>query len=318
MIRKIVRPLLAGIGAVGALVLVNRGLSGGLPISHLEGIQRRWTWRGHEVFATEAGEGPLVVMVHGVYAGASSFEYRHLFGRLSARHRVIAFDFLGCGLSDKPNLDYNADVFVEQIVDAVAQFTEGPVTLIGSQLGAAFAIRAAVRSGPRVRGLVAICPTGLGGVLDGAESPMRNATTPVLRAPVVGESVYNLLASKQYIRRFLEREAYGDADSVTDEVVDNYYAVTHQPGARWVPAAFLGGRLDCDVARDLPFVEAPLLVLWGKRATINPARNAPEYAELAKRAQVEYFVKSALLPHEEEPDLVAERIERFVTEAAPL
>ena len=106
--------------------------------------------------------------------------------------------------------------------------------------------------------------------------------------------------------------------AVTAEIVDNYYAVTHQPGARWVPAAFIGGRLDCDVARDLPFLEAPLLVLWGKRAgAVNPARNAREYTELAKHAEVEYYVKSGLLPHEEEAELVAERIEQFATGHRP-
>lgn len=86
-------------------------------------------------------------------------------------------------------------------------------------------------------------------------------------------------------------------------------------GRAFVPAAFVGGALNCDVARDLPFVEAPVLLLWGKRAkNINPARHAKEYAELSRHAEIELFVNSALLPHEEEPDAVAARIETFLAD----
>lgn len=312
VLRKLLRPLLAGAGAAGALVLLNRGLASGLPVSHLAGAQRRWNWRGYDIFAVEAGEGPPVMLIHGMYAGASSYEFRKLFPLLAQRHRVVALDLLGCGLSDKPSIHYTAELFVEQIADAVAEFGSDETTLVGSSLGAAFAIRAAAHLGSVSR-LVAICPAGLAGVFDGSQGSRRRALTSLFHAPVLGESIFNGVTSKPSLRRFLEHRVYGDPAAVTPEIVEHYYAITHQPGARYVPGAFAGGRLDCDVARDLPFVEAPLLVLWGKRASpVNPARNAAEYAELAKNAQVEYYDESGLLPQEEEPHAVAARIERFI------
>lgn len=51
----------------------------------------------------DEGEGPLVVMVHG--NPTWSYYYRNLIRLLSRSHRVIAFDHIGCGLSDKPQ-DY--------------------------------------------------------------------------------------------------------------------------------------------------------------------------------------------------------------------
>jgi len=48
----------------------------------------------------DVGAGPVVVMVHG--NPTWSYYYRNLIGRLSASHRVIAIDHIGCGLSDKP------------------------------------------------------------------------------------------------------------------------------------------------------------------------------------------------------------------------
>jgi pimeloyl-ACP methyl ester carboxylesterase len=314
-VKKIVRPFLAGAGVTGALAATNRALSNApVPTNALGGTQRPWSWRGSDVFATEAGSGPPVLLVHGVYAGASSYEFRKLFPLLAQRHRVVAFDLIGCGLSDKPKLPYNAELFVEQIVDALDVLAGEPVAVVASSLGAAFAIRAATRVHDRIARLAVICPTGLGGTLDKGPRGPGPAITALFRSPVLGEAAFNALASKASIRSFLRKQVYADPASVTPEIVDHYYAVTHQPGARFVPAAFVGGALDCDVARDLPFLTIPLNVLWGERApAINARSNADEFLRLTHDARLVTFARSGLLPHEEEPEAVDAALAAFLT-----
>lgn len=308
------RPLVAGAGLTGAVAAVNRRLlEGPLPTNALGGKQRRWNWRGFNIFATELGSGPLVVLVHGIYAGASSYEYRKLFPLLAKTHRVIALDLLGCGLSDRPNLPYSAELFVEQIVEAIGEFGAEPTTLVGSSLGGAFAIRAAARMSDRVKHLVAICPTGLAGVLDGLPKGPQPAVTAMIRTPLMGEAFFNALASKPSIKWFLVNQSYADKTSATDEVVAHYYAVTHQPGSRYVPAYFVGGGLNCNVARDLPFVDSPVLIAWGERASsISPVANADEFVQLARDGHLVTFKNSGLLPHEEEPEAMCAAIEAFL------
>jgi pimeloyl-ACP methyl ester carboxylesterase len=313
-VKKFVRPLAAGAGVTGAIAAFNRSVSNvPLPANALHGAVRRWDWRGHGVFATELGSGPLVILVHGVYAGASSYEFRNLFPLLAQTHRVVAFDFLGCGLSDRPNLGYSADLFTEQIIDAIAEFgpTE-PVTLIGSSLGGAFVIRAAARTTRRVNALVTICPAGLGGILDRPATGAQRAVAGSIRSPFLGEALFNALGSRPSIRFFL-RQTYGDDARVMPEVVDHYYALSHQPGARFVPAHFVGGLLNCNVAQDLPFVDAPMLIAWGERASVfSPLANAGEFLKLAQHAKLVTFANSGLLPHEEEPVAMLEAIEAFL------
>jgi pimeloyl-ACP methyl ester carboxylesterase len=313
-VKKIVRPFLAGAGVTGAIAATNRALSNApVPTNALGGTPRPWSWHGSEIFATEAGAGPPVLLVHGVYAGASSYEFRKLFPLLAQRHRVVAFDLIGCGLSDKPKLSYNAELFVEQIADALDAFADEPVAVVASSLGAAFAIRAASRAHDRIARLAVICPTGLGGTLDKGPTGPGPAITALFRTPLLGEAAFNALASKASIRSFLRKQVYADPAHVTREVVDHYYAVTHQPGARYVPAAFAGGALDCDVARDLPFLTIPLHVLWGERApAINPRSNADEFLRLARDARLTTFANSGLLPHEEEPEAVGEALGDFL------
>ncbi|HEV8021430.1 MAG TPA: alpha/beta fold hydrolase, partial [Candidatus Lustribacter sp.] len=271
-------------------------------------------WRGHGIFSTELGAGPPIVLVHGVYAGASSYEYRKLFSLLAERHRVVAFDLLGCGLSDRPNIGYSADLFTELVIDALADAGGGePVTVIGSSLGAAFAIRSAARSTLRVANVVAICPTGLGGVLDRAPNGAQLMLSGTVRTPVLGEAVFNGLVSRPSIRYFLGHTSYADPASATAEIIDHYYAVAHQPGARYVPAHFVGGMLNCNIAQDLPFVDAPMLVAWGEQAsTFSPLANAGEFLKLAQAAKLVTFANSGLLPHEEEPEAVCAAIEAFL------
>ncbi|MGH7706568.1 MAG: alpha/beta fold hydrolase [Vulcanimicrobiaceae bacterium] len=313
-LRRALRPLGAIAGLTGAAAVVNRGLRerSGLPHDHLGGVRRPWRWRGYDVFATEAGSGPLVLLVHGLSPGGSSYEFRKLFGLLAGEFRVVAFDLLGCGLTEMPDIAYSTDVFVEQIVDALTVFGDEPAALVASSLGAAFAIRAAARANSRVARLIAICPMGLGGAADAPGNP-RSAFASLVRTPVVGESIYNGLASRPALRRYLRTQAYADPAAVTDDVLRHYSAVMHQPGARFVAAHLLGGALVCDVARDLPFVDAPLLVLWGDRApATNPVGRAGEYARLARHGELRTVAHAALLPHEEQPADVACEIGRFL------
>lgn len=62
---------------------------------------------GHDLFVVEQGpaEGPTLVLLHG-FPG-SSFDWRHVMAALAPRWRLLAFDFLGFGLSAKPDRRYS-------------------------------------------------------------------------------------------------------------------------------------------------------------------------------------------------------------------
>jgi phosphomannomutase len=320
-LRKALRPIGALAGLTGAAALLNRSLRNGgpLPVDHIGGRRLPWVWRTYDIFVTELSPPePVdpdvlpVLLVHGIYAGASSYEFRKLAPLLAKKRRVVALDLLGCGLSEMPDLVYSSELFVEQIVDALGEFFTGPMLLVGSSMGGAFAIRAAARAPDRVRALAAIAPTGLAGVLDGDANGAQRVSGALFRSPVVGETLWNGLASRASLRWFLASQSYADPASVTPDVLDHYYALTHQPGARYVPSYFVGGALNIDVARDLPFVEAPLLVLWGEEASrTNPVAGAQEYVRLAGVGEVVTFAGARLLPHEEAAEAVAAAIDAF-------
>ncbi|MBO9708655.1 MAG: alpha/beta fold hydrolase [Caulobacter sp.] len=60
------------------------------------------THRGQRIHYTVEGEGPLVVLQHGLFMDAASWKANGVVGALADRHRVACVDSLGHGLSDKP------------------------------------------------------------------------------------------------------------------------------------------------------------------------------------------------------------------------
>ena len=59
-----------------------------------------FTHRGHRIFHKVEGSGPWLLLVHGF--PTASWDWHRVWPALAARFRVLAFDLLGYGYSDKP------------------------------------------------------------------------------------------------------------------------------------------------------------------------------------------------------------------------
>jgi pimeloyl-ACP methyl ester carboxylesterase len=90
---------------------------------------------GHDVFVMRRpGVGPTLLLLHGF--PSSSYDWREMLETEPLQHRdVLAFDFLGFGLSDKPpgrnSLLRQADITQE----LVERYTDGSVFLIAHDMG---------------------------------------------------------------------------------------------------------------------------------------------------------------------------------------
>lgn len=95
---------------------------------------------GHKIFVRErrgAVDEPPLLFLHGY--PSSSYDWRHAFGRLDG-NRLVVFDFLGFGLSDKPrdhvySLQPQADI-VETLA---ARFANEPLVMVSHDMGSSVA-----------------------------------------------------------------------------------------------------------------------------------------------------------------------------------
>ena len=72
------------------------------------------------------GKGTPLVLIHGVGAGESSYEWRHNFEALAERYQVYAFDLPGFGKSARRNSTYTADLYVTALIDFLRDVVKEP------------------------------------------------------------------------------------------------------------------------------------------------------------------------------------------------
>ncbi len=317
--RRLTTALALAGGAVAGLGALNTWLSwrAGPLESSLPGQSRfyHWTRDGalYNVFYKVDGDGPPVLLVHGINAAASSDEMRAPFTGLSQAHRVYAIDLLGFGLSDRPGRAYTAADYVDLIDDFLRDVVQQPAAIIASSLSAAYAIAVAARAPERVTSLILICPTGLQRLADPPGTRQR-LIGAILRLPVLGSGLFNLLVSRPMLRYFLVERTYADPGRVTEKLLDAYSCTSHQDGARYAPAAFLGGALNLSVRETYPSLARPVQIVWGREAKITPVSDANLFIRARPASRLKVFDRAGLLPHDECADEFLELARQVLSE----
>jgi pimeloyl-ACP methyl ester carboxylesterase len=267
-----------------------------------------------------AGSGPPLLLVHSVNAAASAYEVGPIFARQRTTRRVYAPDLPGFGYSDRSARRYDPRLYTDAIHDLLDEIARrdgaAPVDALAISLGAEFLARAAVERPERVRRLVLVTPTGFARGADRLRAAAGSTReVPGLHAtvsfPLWGPALFNLLVSRPSIRFFL-RKTFG-RDDIDPAMIDYAYATAHQPGAANAPFAFLAGRLFSRDIRDV--YEALRQPVWLAHGTKGDFSDFSEsgWAMARPNWRVEPFPTGAL-PHFEEPDLFAAKLEAFLTE----
>ena len=267
-----------------------------------------------------AGDGPPLLLVHSINAAGSAYEVQPIFERAKARHRVYAVDLPGFGFSDRSPRRYDVRLYVEAIhdmLDVIAADTgSAPVDALALSLSSEFVARAAVEQPQHLRSLTLVTPTGFSKTyrdLQGAPGATREIPGfyGFFTFPLWSQGIYDLLVSRRSIRYFLER-TWGAKD-IDEGLLDYDYLVTHQPGAKNAPYAFVSGRL---FSKDIRTVyEALRLPVWMPHGTRGDFADfsAAGWTRARPNWQVQAWATGAL-PQFEEPEAFDRDLERFLAE----
>ncbi|XP_042499093.1 uncharacterized protein LOC122077270 [Macadamia integrifolia] len=305
-----------------------------------------WQWKFNEksvniYYEEHDGEKPEprknILMLPTISDVSTVEEWRSVAEDIVSRNgnvnwRATIVDWPGLGYSDRPKLDYNADVIENFLVefmnapDSPLRQSDDELVVFGGGHAATVALRAVKKGLVKLSAIAAVAPTWAGPlpIVFGRDSNMETRyglLRGTLRTPAVGWMMYNVLVSNEKaIESQYKSHVYSDPEKVTPGIIESRYALTKQKGARYLPAAFLTGLLDPVKSRE-EFLElftalegkAPVLVV---STTGSPKRSKAEMVALEGAKGVSKFVEvsGALLPHEEYPASVAEELYRFLQE----
>lgn len=293
-----------------------------MQVTKAEASGSQWQWQGHSIYYTKAGDRhpqrPPLLLIHGF--GASTDHWRKNISGLKSDFEVWAIDLLGFGRSAKPDIQYGGDLWRDQLHNFIAKVIRQPAVLVGNSLGGYAALCMAAQCPESAAGLVLVNSAG-------PFTSTRPVTKPnpfqqyleltakgVLLQSWASFLLFQYIRQRSVIRKTLER-VYLDHSAITEELIDDIYRPSCDPGAAQVFASVFRTPQGENVDVLLSQLSCPLLMVWGEA---DPWINAKErgakfrhyYPELT-----EHYLKAGHCPHDEVPDQFNTLLREWVLKA---
>ena len=255
---------------------------------------------GHRVAFRYDGEGPLVVLIHGI-TGRSA-QWQPVVENLAAHRTVLAPDLLGHGESAKPRGDYSLGAYASGVRDIVVALGHDRATVVGHSLGGGIAMQFAYQFPELCERLVLVSSGGLGRevhpLLRASTLPGSEVVLPLLthaRVLAAGEAISRAIG-------LLKLRAGTDLAEFASG-----YASLGDAEARAAFIATMRAVLDAGGQRvsaldRLYLAEVmPTLIVWGSRDPIIPPEHGRAAHEAMPGSRFELLEGLGHFPHLERP-----------------
>lgn len=241
----------------------------------------------------EAGSGPALVLLHGT-GGHADVYLRNLRG-LSPHFRVIAYDLLGHGFTEKPGGLYTPDRYAAHLQDLLDALGIERAHLSGSSLGAWVAAWFAAHYPNRAGGVVLNAPGNIRNNPEGMDL-IRESSLRAVRE-----------ATRDSVRERLNWIFFRQ-DLLTDELAEIRYRIYTQPGFQKAMEDILCLQIPEVRAKYtwdptwLGRITSPALVLWNGHDPFGTLDDGRALTGWIPGATIEVIENSGHLAQWEAPD----------------
>lgn len=234
---------------------------------------------GYDVRIADAGQGPVIVFIHGSGPGASgASNFRDNWPAfVDAGYRVILPDMIGYGASSKPEgIDYTLQLFTDTLYEALRAHGVERAVLVGNSLGGGVAIQMTLDHPEFAEKLVLMAPGCI-------EEQASYFTMPGIAKMVsgFGSPDFNLDEQRRLVSNLVHPSF---ASKIPDALVEERFAV-----ARTQPKDVLARMRTPNLAPRLGELQQPILVMWGLQDEFCPESGARHFLEAGCDARTMTF-----------------------------
>lgn len=241
-----------------------------------------------EFHYVEEGDGHVVIFLHGLFGALSNFE--QTFGHFARQYRVVV-----------PLLPIYTLPILNTNVKALAEFLDRfirykgwkEVNLLGNSLGGHVALVYSRMRPEKVRSLILTGSSGLYENAFGGSFPRRE--------------------DKEYLRKKIAL-TFHDPKHVTDELVEECYETVNDKGKLIRILALAKSAIRHNMAKEIPRMTMPVLLIWGRQDTITPPHVAEEFHALFPINELHWIDACGHAPMMEHPDEFNRILEKWLAE----
>lgn len=205
------------------------------------------------------GEGEAVVLVHG-YA-TPMYIYDKIFNRLvSEGYKVLRYDLIGRGLSERVDADYTPSLFARQLNELTeAVLGDEKFILFGTSMGGTITTTFCREYPGKVKKLILLAPAGM----DNFKPPFY---MKLCQIPVLGKALFQAIGAKSLLNGCASEMKYSP-DEVDDYMEQFAYCLRYKGFVRCTFSSLINTILRTDVAvkgyESVAKQDIPMLVVWG-------------------------------------------------------
>ncbi len=240
--------------------------------------------------------GKTVVLVHGFSVPYFIFDITFEF-LVKSGFRVLRYDLLGRGLSDRPNVKYDIHLFVNQLKDLIDALKLKNISLIGLSMGGPITAAFINQYPGYVSKHVLIDPAGA----------QRTALLWILEAtklPILGELALGLFGSEAMIKN-IASDLF-DPESV--EHFQNQYRIQMQYKGfkRAILSTMRNDMLESfyETYERIGKLKKATLLFWGKEDKTVPFENSGLLMKALPHAEFHAIENCGHIPHYERPEII--------------
>jgi pimeloyl-ACP methyl ester carboxylesterase len=272
--------------------------------------EERWAEvDGHRMRYLRAGNGPAVLLIHGLMA--YSFSWRHAIPALAPMRTVIAPDLLGTGFSDQPpDLDVSLTAQAQRLWKFLDDLGVETTDVVGSSLGGGIAVRMTAMSPERVNKLVLAAPI----------NPWSRHGRWITRLLATKFGARMFMSSLPLIRAtgdFWLKRLFGDPKRIAPGTFEGYAAPLAKRSAWQYGMAIIGTWRESmrQLQRDYSALgDKKTLLIWGGRDVAVLPQSAQEVASRMKNARLVIMKRVGHIPYDEVPNDFNRELKNFLAE----